>query len=401
MSLDLPTLFIVAVLVSVVAGGLLLLSWMHNRNIQALALWAAAFIIGSVGVALVGARGDIPDSWSIAIANALLASAYGIMWAGVRNFDGRATYSPLVLTGTAIWLLACQSEAFFTSPPGRTTLMSAIVVGYTLLSAWELWRGRDEGLTFRTPVILVLLVHATLFLVRIPLAGTMPLPTDAEHLHSGWWTFIIFEGVFFAFCIPYLLGAMVRERVVRWYKNASMVDPLTGVGNRRAFLERGEKLLNRSAFDRQPAVLLLFDLDRFKQINDTFGHHVGDRVLMDFCGIATAALRPHDVFGRLGGEEFASLLPHTSLKDGLDIAERIRSKFEATTMMVDENALAATVSVGVAASTDRALSEMIMAADRALYRAKTKGRNRVECASDAAEPRSAGMTAARPAPVRA
>jgi diguanylate cyclase (GGDEF)-like protein len=400
MSLDLPTLFIIAVFVSVVAGLLLLLSWLNNRNVQALGLWAAAFIIGAFGVALVGARGDIPDSWSIAIANALLATAYGMMWAGVRNFDGRATTSPLVLAGAATWLLACQSEAFFTSPQARTALMSAIVVSYTLLSAWEFWRGRDEGLTYRLPMILLLLVHAALFIVRIPLAGTLPLPTDTEHLHSGWWTFIIFEGVFFAFCIPYLLGGMVKERVVLWYRSASMIDPLTGVGNRRAFLERGEKLLNRSAFDRQPAVLLLFDLDRFKHINDTFGHHVGDRVLTDFCNVATAALRPHDVFGRLGGEEFASLLPHTSLDDGLGVAERIRAKFEATSLVVDENTLAATVSVGVAASTDRSLSEMIMAADRALYRAKTKGRNRVEGASGAAEPRLDDVKADGAAPVR-
>jgi diguanylate cyclase (GGDEF)-like protein len=401
MSLDLPTLFIIAVLVSAVAGLLLLLSWLNNRNVQALGMWAAAFVIGAFGVALVGARGDIPDSWSIAIANAILATAYGMMWAGARNFDGRATPSPLVLAGAAIWLSACQSEAFFTSPQARTALMSAIVVCYTLLSAWEFWRGRDEGMTYRLPVILLLLVHATLFIVRIPLAGTMPLPTDSDHVDRGWWTFIIFEAVFFAFCIPYLLGGLVRERAVRWYKNASMIDPLTGVGNRRAFMDRAEKLLNRSAFDRQPAVLLLFDLDRFKQINDTFGHHVGDRVLTDFCSVATAALRPHDVFGRLGGEEFASLLPHTSLEDGVNVAERIRAKFEATNIAVDATALATTVSVGVAAATDRGLSDMIMAADRALYRAKTKGRNRVECASGAAEPRTGGVTADEAAPVRA
>jgi diguanylate cyclase (GGDEF)-like protein len=161
-------------------------------------------------------------------------------------------------------------------------------------------------------------------------------------------------------------------------------------------------LLNQSAFDRQPAgLLLLFDLDRFKHINDTFGHHVGDRVLTHFCGVATAALRPHDVFGRLGGEEFGSLHPHATLEDGLDIAERIRSKFEATTLVVDENALVVTVSVGVATSTHQSLAEMIMAADRALYRAKRKGRNRVECASAVCEFQFENANADRPAPAQA
>ena len=175
---------------------------------------------------------------------------------------------------------------------------------------------------------------------------------------------------------------MARERIVLWYKQASLIDPLTGVGNRRAFLERGEKLLHRTASDQQPAVLLFFDLDKFKNVNDTFGHHVGDRLLTAFCGVATDALRPGDLFGRLGGEEFASLLPQTSLNEGLDVAERIRANFEATMLEVDANTLAATVSVGVAMSTDqnRDLAGLLMASDRALYRAKANGRNRVEYA---------------------
>jgi diguanylate cyclase (GGDEF)-like protein len=384
---DLLTLFVIAAFVSAVAGFMLLLSWLQNRNVQALALWASAFIIGSVGVALIAARGDIPDTWSIGIANAIMATAYGIMWAGVRNFDGRPTSAPLVFAGAAIWLLACHIEAFFASPQARTALMSAIIVLYSVLSAWEFWRGRKEGLIFRLPVICLLLVHAALFMIRIPLAGALPLPTDSENIHASWWIFITFEAVFFSFCIPYLLGGMAKERTVLGYKHASLIDPLTGVGNRRAFFERGEKLLHRSAFDRRPTVLLLFDLDGFKHINDTFGHHVGDQILTAFCGVATAALRPDDLFGRLGGEEFSCLLPHASLDKGLAVAERIRSNFEATTLEVGANTLAATVSVGIAMSIDqkRDLAGMIRAADRALYRAKAKGRNRVEYASDIPE----------------
>jgi diguanylate cyclase (GGDEF)-like protein len=132
---------------------------------------------------------------------------------------------------------------------------------------------------------------------------------------------------------------------------------------------------------------LLFDLDRFKRIKHSFGHHVGDQVLTAFCGAATAALRPDDLFARLGGEEFASPLPDTSLDEGLAIAERIRSNFEATRRKIGANTLAATVSVGVAVSIDpnRNLADLIKAADRALYRAKATGRNRVEHASGVPE----------------
>ena len=309
MSLDLPTLFVIAIFASTVAGLLLLLSWLQNRNVRALAWWAAAFIIGAAGVALIAVRGDIPDIWSIGIANAIIAAAYGIMWGGVRNFEGHPTSVPLMLAGAVIWLLACQVEAFFATPQARVALMSAIVFVYSVFSAWEFWQGRDERLIWRLPIVVLLVVHAAFFIIRIPLAGALSLPTGSGDIHVGWWIFIIFEAMFFSICISYLLGGMARERIVLWYKHASLIDPLTGVGNRRAFLERGEKLLHRTASDQQPAVLLFFDLDKFKNVNDTFGHHVGDRLLTAFCGVATDALRPGDLFGRLGGEEFASLLP--------------------------------------------------------------------------------------------
>src|ERR1700760_2687376 len=178
MSLDIPTLFVIAAFVCAMAGFLLLLSWLQNRSVRGLAFWASALIIGSIGVALIAARGDVSDIWSIAIANAILATAYGMVWAGVRNFDGRATSAPLVLAGAVIWLVACHIQAFFTSLQARAALMSAIVVSYSVLAAWELWRGRREGLMYRLPVILLLLVHAAFFIARIPFAGALPLPTD-------------------------------------------------------------------------------------------------------------------------------------------------------------------------------------------------------------------------------
>jgi diguanylate cyclase (GGDEF)-like protein len=384
MPLDVHTLFVIAVLVLAVAGLLLLLTWLQNRNVVALAMWAAAFMIQSVGVALISVRGAIPDLWSITIANAIIAAGYGIMWGGARNFNGRPTSLPLVLAGAAIWLLACQVDAFFVSPWARAGLMSAIIVAYSVLSAWEFWQGRDEGLMSRLPIIVFLLVHAAVVIIRIPLAGSLPVLMATNEIRLGWWTFIIFEALFFSFCVAYLLGGMARERMALWYKHAALIDPLTGADNRRAFLERGERLLRRAAVERTPAVLLMFDLDNFKSINDAFGHHAGDRALIGFCKIATAALRPGDPFARLGGEEFAALLLNTQLNAGLAVAERIRANFEAAAPDLGAGAFAVTVSVGVAATVgqDQGLAALMMEADRALYRAKEKGRNRVEHVRD-------------------
>jgi diguanylate cyclase (GGDEF)-like protein len=398
MSLDLSTLFVIAVFTAAVGGVLLLLSWLQNRNIRALAYWAAAFMVAAVGVALISARGDIPDVWSIVVGNAIIAGGYGIMWGGVRNFEGHEASVPLMLAGTLIWLLACQFEPFYALPPARIALMSAIVTAYSVLCAWEFWQGRSEGLMSRLPIIALFLVHAAVFILRIPLAGTLSMSMDSTEAHPDLWTFIIFEALFFAVCSSYLLGGMARERVALWYKRASLVDPLTGASNRRAFFGRGEKLLHRTVFDRRPAVLLVLDLDNFKSINDTFGHHVGDRVLTTFCTIATAALRPDDLFGRLGGEEFGALLPRTSLKEVLTVAERIRAGFEAMVVEAGASRLSTTVSIGVAVTTDptRHLVDLINEADQALYRAKANGRNRIEHLQGEPESPTERMQMARP-----
>jgi diguanylate cyclase (GGDEF)-like protein len=132
---------------------------------------------------------------------------------------------------------------------------------------------------------------------------------------------------------------------------------------------------------------LLFDLDKSKHINDAFGHDAGDKVLTAFCDVATATLRPNDLFGRLGGEEFALLLPATSLDQGREVADRIRARFAATQLVVGADTLATTVSVGVTTSQGHNpdLARIMVAADAALYRAKAEGRNRVECASGVPE----------------
>ena len=126
--------------------------------------------------------------------------------------------------------------------------------------------------------------------------------------------------------------------------------------------------------------LILFDLDRFKSINDRYGYVTGDEVLVSFCRLATSHLRANDLFGRIGGEEFASLLPDMKRRDALSLAERVRKAFEASIHTADQYAFSSTVSVGVAISDDgrSGLSALLSVVDQALYRARALGRNRVE-----------------------
>jgi diguanylate cyclase (GGDEF)-like protein len=132
----------------------------------------------------------------------------------------------------------------------------------------------------------------------------------------------------------------------------------------------------------------MFDADHFKRINDTWGHPAGDAVLCDFAALLMATFRQADILGRLGGEEFAVLIPSTGTTGALAAATRLLGAVAAQTVLVDGTAIRYTVSAGVATMdpTVSGLDALIKRADAALYDAKNKGRNRVECWS--AEPRS-------------
>jgi diguanylate cyclase (GGDEF)-like protein len=190
-------------------------------------------------------------------------------------------------------------------------------------------------------------------------------------------TVIAFEALFAAFCLPFLRVAMSKERAELEQRKAALTDSLTGIANRRAFFDHGSPLLEGAIAERRPVALLLFDLDRFKEINDSAGHQAGDRVLQAFCDLVGASIRPGDLFGRLGGEEFAYLLVDASMAQALHAAERLRRDFAAVSF--PHLVVNPTVSVGVAMASEagRSLSTLLALADRALYRAKADGRNRV------------------------
>ena len=192
-----------------------------------------------------------------------------------------------------------------------------------------------------------------------------------------------FEGLLFTISIAFILLAMAKERTEYRHKTAALVDPLTGISNRRAFLQDGEAQLKRQATDPHPTAVMLLDLDNFKSINDRFGHAIGDRVLEIFAEVSSGCLRRIDLFGRLGGEEFAAMLRDTTRERALAVAEQIRKSFAEATREVDGRPVAATVSIGIVISHDAVLdlSALLAQADHALYRAKDSGRNRVEIAS--------------------
>ena len=157
------------------------------------------------------------------------------------------------------------------------------------------------------------------------------------------------------------------------------MDGHTGVFNRRHFLLLAEQEVARSKRYNKDLFFLMFDLDHFKEINDTFGHETGDRILQDFASICTEGLRRADIFGRMGGEEFAAIVVEAGQEEAIAVAERIRKKFASHSITRDETEKNLSVSIGISRldPVTGSLESAYAAADKALYEAKGQGRNRV------------------------
>jgi predicted signal transduction protein with EAL and GGDEF domain len=126
----------------------------------------------------------------------------------------------------------------------------------------------------------MLFAHGSLFLLRTPLADVLPWsPSNTDVFDSVWLTVLSFEALLFTIAIAFIFLAMAKERTEYRHRTAAMVDPLTGIANRRSFLHEGNEVMKRHAARARPAAVLLIDLDHFKSINDRFGHAIGDRVL--------------------------------------------------------------------------------------------------------------------------
>jgi diguanylate cyclase (GGDEF)-like protein len=379
MTMDLPTLMIAGSFVAAVSGVFLVFAWLQNRKASATLWWAASNLVLAISIPMMAASDFRSASPSVIVAITLLNLNPALIWASARACNGRHVNIAIVTAGALFWLIAFSLPIFRASSAAQLTLNLSIVAAFLLAAAYEFWRDRHERLTARWPLIVLLALHGSLSAIAAFESAIGGIAATAPTAMVIWLEFIHFETLAFVIGTSIFTVAMARERSEMLHRIAAATDALTDVATRRAFYDGAEHMIIASQETSTPLTMIVFDLDGFKSINDTYGHAHGDDVLKTFGRIARKTLRGTDLIGRLGGEEFAAVLPGASVGTAFVAAERIRVGFSQACKNFKGQVVNATVSAGIAQANRRStLDSLLKAADAALYQAKKHGRDRVE-----------------------
>ncbi|SEJ18882.1 GGDEF domain-containing protein [Frateuria terrea] len=380
MRFDLATLSLLGALQALLLAPLLLVATRAytGRARTSLRIWGTVLLLQSLGWLLAALRGQVSDWWSIVLANGVLIVSYAETARALRLLLGvpqRRAW--LAAIGLAAWLGIAWFGIVQPDYRTRVCIAAALVGCYLAMLLWPLRHAlRSGGSTAQRVMLLVLAGAAVAWCLRLRELATVPqvgllLATPANVVNMVYGTL---EPVFAS--LGFLL--MYNEAAQAELRRLARTDPLTGMLNRLALDEEGQRLFGGG----DALAALMLDADHFKAINDRFGHAVGDHVLAALANGIAALLRPGDVLGRAGGEEFLLLLPRSDLASAIALAEVLRAHVATMSLELDRQVQPITVSIGVAVRTpdDRDMAGLVRRADRALYQAKHAGRNRVVAA---------------------
>ncbi|MET0961324.1 MAG: GGDEF domain-containing protein [Noviherbaspirillum sp.] len=368
---------------------LLVLLSLRRTGIAGVQEWCVANALAIVAFTLYGFGRVLPPFLAYEVANACYVAAVGAVLVGYRRFFDQP--APLALTQASV-VAALLAVALFhyviDSFLLRTLIVSlyyviaCIAIGSSIFRARAAWTSRYAYMFSGVMAFVVAVGHGA----RGILQAAAPA-APASLLEPSAWNLVALSAS--TFVMPVLtLGPlmMVHSKMIAKYEYAANRDFLTGAWSRRAFWELAAREIDRVRRTGRSLSLLAIDIDHFKRINDTYGHAEGDAVLKQMVMTVEGRMRSIDYFGRIGGEEFAILMPDTGLEGAHIVAERLRVGLAPGdgTAQPTGSAPAArpyTVSIGVAQLCDAdSFHDLMQRADAALYQAKERGRNRVVCA---------------------
>ncbi|MGJ7533448.1 MULTISPECIES: GGDEF domain-containing protein [unclassified Variovorax] len=355
----------------------------YPATIQGLDEWSQAPLMAFVSTMLFAARGFFPDFLTIVVANFVLYQACILYYAGSQKFllGRRDTRGWTVLNGC----LALAMFWFSSVKPDFETRLLLITLAVSALFFFhaQLYMRHEGGVFGKRLMIGLLLAQALVAGLRFV---SVVAGLAGSSLMDGTWIQALYISMY-SFTVLLLSIAvilMATDRVHTEFEYLATRDPLTGALNRRAVLDACGAVFTSG---RRRMALLMVDLDHFKDINDRFGHQMGDAVLREAVGRMQRAIGDKGLLGRYGGEEFVVLLPDVGKAEAMEIAARLKQNidepFPADSPMAAVGSMA--VSIGVAASESgtgsTGVDDVLALADAALYRAKAMGRDQVIAAA--------------------
>lgn len=358
-----------------------LVSWLASRTERFLIAWTLGVSFMALGVLIYG-------WYTMTMAPVVGAAGYAILLTGLAFvFGAGKEFRTGILPWRSMAIMAIASSVIVAVPMlngynGIAIVMLNVAATIILLiTAWDYWLGRAEA---RLAIPLLTALYAATGLSFVPCATLLLLDGEwsLQQAPSNW-----AEDLNIVVCLTTLAGigalslALNQARLARGHKRDAETDPLTGLLNRRA-------LLTHIANDVEgPAALIIFDMDHFKAVNDIHGHLAGDDVLRTFGEILTLSVRPPALAARLGGEEFALLVPGASLVTATLLADSVRMRLAKRHFVENGRLFGTTASAGVACSGSAVIDfeALLREADNALYTAKRNGRDRVAVSSDDVE----------------
>lgn len=384
--LDLRTLSFALMLVTGLMASVMFFVWRAQKNYAGTKYWVLSNFAAAAGFAMIGLRGIAPDFVTIILGNLLGITATAFALEGNRRFLGLRPDSIIPIAIVTAYAITLTFYTYIQPDVSARIITASIVASLLAFLSYRAFAEKPElmkNVVYRTVGYTFLLFSVLMFVRMI---STMAFSSISELYTPDWIQSVSFM-VFLVFATVWSFNYVVlnserlqeelREKETELLERAT-TDFLTGVGNKRAFDEFANSEIKRGRRYNIPVSVVIIDLDHFKLINDTHGHAVGDKVLIEIGAVLKRMTRQHDHIARLGGEEFGLLLTHTDLETGHAVAEAFRREIQSLTVSHGKSKIKITSSFGVAELlAEDSLETLMERADANLYRAKDTGRNRV------------------------
>lgn len=374
--LDIRTVFFTQVVINLTLG---LALWVATRGRYQYGLnyFICLFLFQVIAQGLYFFRGILPDFVTVVIANVLLIATYNLGYMGFCRFFNKDPNWWLMIIPIVIILVVFS--VFLDNFRIRVITLGLVSAGQYLIQFWLLYTTNARGVRRSKPILLsaygmiiVLFTTRAVYMLLFPEAIT--------NLFDPMWinSITLFATILGIMLIAIGVLLMLSERLLEENRELATRDWLTQVFNRKTFSDLAKRELARATRNDHETSLLMVDIDRFKLVNDTFGHPVGDEALIHLVRIIKDSVRVQDLYGRYGGEEFVILLAETSSNEAFQIAERLRERVADSTLVINYITIKMTISIGIATMIGHDhpdLDVLINQADIAMYNAKKAGRN--------------------------